>query len=88
MHHAEIYRGWLVHNGKTVKLDGVSHTLRCTTHFARYPIKVEVISVHAEPDKNSAHYKEIKRQLGDDWSVDVLDSDIELQAEILQQLAA
>lgn len=86
-HPAEYYQEWLEHDGKKVKIDGINHILRVSTHMAIYPYRHEVISVQAEvADKSTKYYRELKARYGDDWSTDVLDSDIVLQTEILCQL--
>lgn len=77
---------WLDANGKTVKIDGIKHVLEVSTHRAIYPYREDVISVYAEPiNKNSEYYLKTKRELGDDWSTDVLDSGDELYIEVAQQ---
>jgi len=84
---AEIYQNWLEHNGKTVKIDNINHILRVDHYKAIYPYPHWVITVHAEvKDKSTKYYQDQKRELGDNWSTDVLESDISLQADILRQL--
>ena len=81
------YGFWRDHHGKVVKIDGLSYRLRCSTYQQRYPYPEEVIDVAADPvSKSSAHYREVKARLGDDWSTDVLASDIDVQVSILRQL--
>jgi hypothetical protein len=78
---------WLQHAGKTVVIGGLKHRIEVNTYRAIYPYEHTVISVHAVPvSKHSKHYKEVKQQLGDDWSTDILESDVELQTEVLRQL--
>lgn len=80
---------WAEYNGRIVTIDGLQHRIVCRTYKTRYPSEREVIDVSAEPvSKSSKHYREEKAKLGDDWSIDVLASDIDLQCEILQQLQA
>jgi len=88
MHSRAIYGDqWELHHGKVVTLEGVRCRIHVDTYTARYPYVQEVISVSARPlSKISTRYREIRRQLGDDWATDVLDSDIEVQCDILQQL--
>lgn len=82
-HHAE----WLEHNGKVITLDGLQHRLEVETRETRYPYQANVISVSAVPvSKTSKHYIETKQQLGDDWSVDVLSSDLDVLTAIMIQL--
>lgn len=85
---AKFFAEWLDHDGKFVLIDGLKYRLSVKTYRARYPVERDVISVHAEPvNKRSKHYREVKRELGDDWSTDVLESSLELQADILSQLS-
>lgn len=85
----KIYGDWEQHDGKIVKIDGHNHRLRCTTYMARYPREELMIDVSAEAvNKRAKWYQEQRRQLGDDFSTDVLDSDIELQSDIMRQLGA
>lgn len=87
MRDLEYYREWLEANGKEVLLDGLAYRLKVTTFMAVYPYRREVISVMAEPvNKNSRHYLEVKRDLGDDWSTDVLDSDASLIVDVARQI--
>lgn len=82
----EFYGDWVQHHGKVVEIDGHKHRIRCSVYMARYPTEREVISVYAEPvDKTSEYYLESKRKLKDDWATDILDSDVELQSDVLQQ---
>ena len=85
----QVYGEWAQHDGRTVTVGGLKCRLRCNVFMARYPVAQEMISVHAEPiSRTSKAYRETRAALGDDWSTDVLDSDIELQSEILAQLGA
>jgi len=84
---AEIYHYWLKHDGKTVKIDGILHVLKVSTYKAIFPSAHQVITVHAEvKDKSTKYYQDIRAELHDDWSTDILDSDVEIQAHVLQQL--
>lgn len=81
------YGDWQQHDGKEVVVDGLRCRLRCEVFRQRYPYPDEVISVHAVPlSTRSKLYRAIRHQLGDDWSTDVLDSDIDLQVDVLEQL--
>ena len=85
----EIYQEWLEHDGKNIKIDGVNHLLRVSTLDAIYPRPAKLISVQAEVvNKKSRYYQDTKARMGDHWSTDVLDSDIELAADILSQARA
>lgn len=85
---ADIYGPtWEKHDGKRVKIDGLAYTIRVRTGEAIYPYKHRYIMVDAVPvNKNSAHYQQVREQLRDDWTTDVLASGDELQADILRQL--
>ena len=85
----EIYQEWLEHDGKVIKIDGIKHRLKVTTLNAIYPRPAKLISVQAEVvNKKSRYYQDTKARMGDHWSTDVLDSDIELVADILSQARA
>jgi len=87
MARAEIYQGWLEHDGKVVRINNIKHVLRVSCYEAIYPYPHQVITVHADPkDKSTKYYQNQKVELGDDWSVDVLESNPVLQADILRQL--
>lgn len=81
---------WEQHNGKVVTLDdGTRAKIVVSTINATYPYPAKLISVDAVPVcKTSKRYLTTKRELGDDWMTDVLESSIELQAQILSQLQA
>lgn len=84
---AEFYQNWLEHNGKVVKINGILHILRVDHYEATYPYRHWTITVHAEvKDKSTKYYRDRKQEMGDDWSTDVLESDVTLQADILHQL--
>lgn len=83
----QFYGFWIEHNGKVVTMDGIKYELCCYTFEQRYPYKAEMISVSAVcVNKRSKFYRDRKEQLGDDWSIDVLDSDVTVQADVLSQL--
>ena len=87
MHFLPHHDQWLEHDGKIVLLDGIKHRLRVFTWNAIYPYPHRSISVQAEPvNRDTAYYREIKADLGDHWSTDVLDSDAAVTAAILAQL--
>lgn len=80
------HENWMEHDGKTVRIDGHSYRLKVSTYEATYPYRHTAISVMAEPkDKDSEMYRRTRKDLGDDWSTDVLESDISLQANVLHQ---
>ena len=78
---------WLNQDRKEVLIDGLAHCLQTSTYRASFPYERDVITVYAEPiNKCTKHYLKVRRELGDDWSTDVLESGIELQVAIKQQL--
>jgi len=78
---------WLEHDGTVVTIDTYAHTLKVSVYEAIYPYPHMVCRVMAEPlDKQSAWYRGLKQQLGDDWSTDVLGSDIDVTVSVMQQL--
>jgi hypothetical protein len=84
---AAFYSDWMDHHGAVVLIGAEAYSIQVSSWNAIYPVRQRVISVSAVPiDRQSAHYLETKRRLGDDWSIDVLDSDVDLQASILSQL--
>lgn len=80
---------WIQYNGKSVYIDGIKHIIKVSTYKAIYPYKHIALHVDAIPaDKNTKYYRTLKAKLGDDFSVDLLQSDCELQANILLQILA
>lgn len=78
---------WLDYDGRVVKLDGINHVLRCNRYKAIYPYERIVTTVHAEPqNRTTRYYRDIRRELGDDWSTDILQSDVTIQCEVMAQL--
>ena len=76
---------WLDVNGKTFKKNGIKYIVKVRTFNAIYPYSRKVIDVIAEPvNKNSATYLREKKNMGDDWCVDVLES--EMTENVYQQL--
>lgn len=87
MPYVEFYSEWLEHDGKRVKLNGITHVIKVDVYQAIYPHPHETMIVHAEVvNKKSKYYQDRKAEYGDDWSTDVLSSDVMVQAEILHQL--
>lgn len=81
---------WTKHDGRIVKIDGMNCKIRVRIVNAVYPYPHESITVEAEPTaaaKRSKKYRSIKERLGDDWLTDILESDIETQCSILEQLS-
>ena len=84
-----IYKDWEEFDGRVITVDGMECTIRVSTYMAIFPRKERVIHVHAVPTEAAMQteaYLSVKRDLRDDWSTDVLDSDPEVQTEILEQL--
>ena len=80
---------WEQHDGRVVTVDGLRCKLRVTTFTQRYPYERRMIDVSAEPTraaKRTEAYLRVRRELRDDWSTDVLESDVSVQSEILEQL--
>lgn len=76
---------WMELHKKEVSIDGIIHVLNVSVFTAIYPYKHDVISVMAEPkDKTTKYYRDEKRRLGDDWSIDVLES-FDLLCDIMKQ---
>ena len=77
---------WLDRNNEKVTIDNRKYIIKVTTWKAIYPSERSVISIQAEMiNKNSKYYQDIRNQLKDDWSIDILDSSIELQCDIESQ---
>jgi hypothetical protein len=86
MRNLEFYRDWEQHNGKIVTIDGIKHKIIVDVFHAIFPYQHDAISVQAEAvNKNTEYYLSEKDKLGDDWSVDVLDSDVTLTANVFRQ---
>lgn len=69
---------WLEFDGLQVVVDDVLYTLHVSCYEAIYPYPESRVSVMAEPvNKHTVYYQTAKRYLGDDWSIDVLESDNE-----------
>jgi hypothetical protein len=86
--HTETQDLLIRNHGTVILLDGIKHTLSVSTYWAIYPYAHEVITAHAEPkDKRSEYYRRTREELGDDWSTDLLDSDVTVLADVLAQLS-
>lgn len=82
-----MYEFWAPYAGKIVTIDGIECEIRVERYNAIYPYKREVVHVDAAPTlrgKCHKEYRRIKRELRDDWSFDLLQSD---NTEIFAQLA-
>ena len=80
---------WSEYDQRLVTIDGLRCRIRVTSYRARYPYERLVVNVHAVPTaaaRRSEKYRQRRRELGDDWFTDVLDSGFETQEEILAQL--
>ncbi len=78
---------WMDFDGRVVLIDGINHKIRVNRYNAIYPYPRIVTTVDAEPcNRNTKYYRDIRRQLGDDWSTDILQSDPSLQCDVLLQL--
>jgi len=84
----DYFRDFADCHGKVVKIDGLSYRLRVQIFDAIYPYQHQSISVHAEPvSRKSKYYRKVREELGDDWSLDVLSSSLELQCSVLEQIS-
>jgi hypothetical protein len=81
---------WSEFDGRKVTLDGIKRVIRVRSYRARYPYERIVVNVDAVPTKaamRSEAYRAVRRDLGDDWFTDILQSDPSVQEEILRQLS-
>jgi hypothetical protein len=65
-------------HGKSYVLDGIRGVFHYETCKARVPYERIVHKLSHEPDasgRRTKQYREIKRQLGDDWSTDLTDGE-------------
>lgn len=77
-------REWLDFDGMTVRLDGIGYKVKAASFNAIYPYARQTLTVDLEmTDKQSPEYLAVKRQLGDDWSTDLMASDSDLPARVL-----
>jgi len=75
------------HNGKTVKIDGISYRIKYFEYMAKYPRKELAVSIDLIPvNKNSEYYRKIKRKLGDDWVTDAKSLSDSSLVQIMKQL--
>jgi len=78
---------WLEADGRVVTLDGIKHRLRVEQYEAIYPYKRTVTKVWATPvNRTSRYYRDIRAALGDDWSTDILESDVCVVSDVVAQL--
>jgi hypothetical protein len=78
---------WLEHNGAVVDIAGEQHRLHVEVRDVSYPYLRTELHVFANViDPNSPRYQETRRQLGDDWSYDVLNGSLELRTSVMVQL--
>ena len=84
----EHYSDWLDYEGKIyIDPDVGRCKIRTMLFTAVYPCKMAMISVYGEPlNKRNRHYLDVKQQLGDDWTMDILESDPEYQAMIIRRM--
>jgi hypothetical protein len=86
----DCYNEWAEYDGAIVWVEGLRCELQSYSYEARYPYARQVLIVRAFPTKSAQKtesYRHTKRELGDDWSFDVLDMDVEAQEGILRQVA-
>lgn len=78
---------WLEQDGVSIVLNNHQHILKVSNFQAIYPYEHESLQVVAEPvDKTTEYYRSAKRQLKDDWCIDVLGS-FETECEVLNQIS-
>jgi len=89
-HSYDVYaETWEKHDGRHVTVGELRCKIQVRSYVAAYPYRHRVITVHAVPTriaKRSESYLRVKRELGDDWSTDILASDCEVECDILEQL--
>ena len=86
---SEFATEWLDLGGQHVTFEGQTWIIRVDRWWQKYPYARDVTNVRLEPTaetERSESYLAIKRELGDDWSTDVLSLDPEQQVQILQQV--
>jgi len=76
---------WLDHNGRTVVLQGVEYLIKASCLLS-YPTQIRVTAEYT--DKSLPSYRRIKRELGDDWDIDLLQVDVERATEFRLALEA
>ncbi len=82
-----LYKEWEKQDGKRVKINNLTHTLKVTVMDQKYPYPEKLVDVIAVPlSKSSKHYIETKKQLGDDFVVDILNVSIETLTDVYNQL--
>ena len=87
MRDLEFHEEWLIADGHIVKIDGIEHKIKVSIWNAKYPDPYKAISVMATVvDRDCEYYQTVKRDLKDDWSTDILDSGLELQIEVMNQV--
>jgi hypothetical protein len=80
---------WEKHDGRLVTVEGLRCKLRVSTYDAIYPYVHKVLDVSAVPTvaaKRTVAYRTVRAELRDDWSTDVLQSDVSVQSDILVQV--
>ena len=85
---AELDQALVANNGKQLTMpDGTAVTLRVNIWNAIYPYKHQVIRAMLDPvNKQAESYQKTRRELGDDWSTDLLESGEDIQNHIFAQL--
>lgn len=84
--HQEIYGEWIPFDGREVTVRGRRYRLRVRQFRQRYPYEADMLQVYADPLDRDAEYYDTRRQLGDDWSVDVIGSDLDFECAVCEAL--
>jgi hypothetical protein len=84
-HDIKYHSVWLNHDGDLISIDNVVCQVKVRVVNAIYPYKHTAIYVDADPvDKEDPKYLETKRQLNDDWSIDILSMDPDKIVSLLE----
>lgn len=85
----KFYGHWAQYDGRTITMHNAKYMLHCVVYKQLYPYEEEVISVTADAvDKTSADYLAWVDTLEDEWTVDILGSELDLAMAIWHQLQA
>jgi hypothetical protein len=80
---------WAKHEGRKVKVDGITCKVKVINYRAKYPLQEIVEKVYVEPTKQAKQtekYRRMRAEIGDNFYIDLKDCSLELQEDILRQL--